>query len=221
MTAVAIFVKTPGISPLKTRLAAEIGKRQAEALYLASAHAVAEVATDAQIGPVYWAVAEKAAVDHPEWQGRPVIEQGEGGLGRRMCRVHTALANRHGSCILLGADAPQIRTSGLREADQWLQQDTSRLAIGPASDGGFWLFGANRSIATTKWEQVSYSRSDTGKHFRAAMERLGDWLELETLTDLDTGPDIVQLRLELEQLPVLQPRQAELLDTLLLAGNAA
>ena len=35
--AIAVFVKTPGLSPVKTRLAAKLGKATAEAFHLASA----------------------------------------------------------------------------------------------------------------------------------------------------------------------------------------
>jgi glycosyltransferase A (GT-A) superfamily protein (DUF2064 family) len=44
MTALAIFVKTPGLSPVKTRLAEGIGQARAEAFYRLAVDAVAEVA---------------------------------------------------------------------------------------------------------------------------------------------------------------------------------
>ena len=44
---VAIFVKTPSLSAVKTRLWPGIGRRNAEALYLSSAQAVASVAMQA------------------------------------------------------------------------------------------------------------------------------------------------------------------------------
>ena len=40
--AIAIFVKTPGLSPVKTRLAVKLGQKVAEEFHLTSAQAVAE-----------------------------------------------------------------------------------------------------------------------------------------------------------------------------------
>ncbi|HEV8692715.1 MAG TPA: hypothetical protein VGQ93_00795, partial [Lysobacter sp.] len=59
----AIFVKTPGYSPVKTRLAADCGRAYAEAWYRRAAAAVASVAkiaADREGIAVYWAVAEPA-----------------------------------------------------------------------------------------------------------------------------------------------------------------
>jgi hypothetical protein len=41
--AIAIFVKTPGVSPVKTRLAANLGQENAEAFHLASSRAVESI----------------------------------------------------------------------------------------------------------------------------------------------------------------------------------
>lgn len=63
ITAIAIFVKTPGLSPVKTRLAATLGKMVVEAFHLQAAHTVAAVLS--QLAPaarVYFAVAEAEAL---------------------------------------------------------------------------------------------------------------------------------------------------------------
>ena len=212
MTAAAIFVKTPGLSPLKTRLAAEIGSVAAERWYLHAATAVAEVASAADLAAVYWAVAEPEALDHPTWANLPCLEQGTGGLGARMARVHSWLVERHGSALLLGADAPQLDPDWLNESARWLKSARPRLCLGPAHDGGFWTFGANRVIPEPHWRAVDYSQSDTRVAFERVMRDFGSWTCLPTLTDVDRAVDLDQMAIELRQLPKLLPGQRALLD---------
>ena len=213
--AIAVFVKTPGYSPLKTRLAKHTGSAFASSWYAIAADAVASVACEAaqMTGAiVYWAVAEESAVDAPCWDGLPVIAQGTDDLGTRMHRVHTALVEKHGSAILLGADAPQLDAGVVRQSLLWLHEDRARLCIGPAHDGGFWLFGANRPIALQRWLGVPYSAADTALRFCAALEGCGDWLSLARLTDVDTTRDLQPCMDEIRSLPSIEPAQQRLLD---------
>ncbi len=211
MTAAAIFVKTPGLSPLKTRLARDLGQTAAEQWYLHAAAAVAEAAAAAGLEAVYWAVAEPEAVDHETWRGLPCLPQGAGSLGARMARVHRAMQERHGAGLLLGADAPQLDPDWLRTASQWLNSAQPRLCLGPARDGGFWTFGANISISENRWCAVPYSQADTRARFEQAMAGLGKWHFLPDLTDVDTASDLVQLGTELAALPAPLPEQARLM----------
>ena len=88
--ALAVFAKTPGRTPAKTRLAATVGTEAAEAFYERSLAATAAVAdTAAATGPVavIWAVAEPEALGDPIWAGRRTVGQGTGGLGDRLHTV--------------------------------------------------------------------------------------------------------------------------------------
>jgi uncharacterized protein len=222
--ALAIFVKTPGHSPVKSRLAATVGVAIAEAWHRHAAAAVAEVAAAAARvdgAEVYWAVAERAAVGSDAWPHFPHLAQGEGGLGARMGRVHAALVRRHGHGLLLGADTPQLATADLAAALRWCAAPDAHQAIGPASDGGFWLYAGNRPTAIARWEAVSYSRSDTAPAFRTAFADRGDWLELPTLTDVDHGADLAAMRRELAALADPLPAQRALADWLTATFAAA
>ncbi|GAB6194909.1 TIGR04282 family arsenosugar biosynthesis glycosyltransferase [Lysobacter xanthus] len=211
--AVAIFVKTPVLSSVKSRLWPAIGRQTAEALYLLSAEAVASVACEArQSRPLepYWAVAEPEALDGDAWADLAHVPQGEGGLGERMASVHGALLERHGAALLIGADAPQITADHLRSAAGWLAAPGPRLVIGRADDGGFWLFGANVAIPTHAWTSVAYSCDDTAEAFRAAVGDVGLWRELPVLRDLDTEPDLTPVLEALDALPAATPSQRRL-----------
>lgn len=194
--AIAIFVKTPGLSPVKTRLGAGIGRRIAEEWHRRAAACV-QVTASASDLPVYWAIAETEGMQHEMWPGLPRLAQGSGGLGARMATVHTELIRRHGAGILIGADLPQIEARHIDAAVGWLSADSPRHVLGPARDGGFWLFGANRALPRSAWESVAYSRDDTAREFIAAVDASA-WEILEPMTDLDQAKDLPAVLRELQ-----------------------
>ena len=222
MSAIAIFVKTPGLSAIKTRLAETIGSQTAEQWHRLAAQATAEVAVASEIGPVYWAVAEPEGTNHMLWRHLPHLVQSAGGLGERMATIYNALIETHGRAILLGADTPQIDPASLRKAAQWLNVSQARQVIGPATDGGFWLYGGNRSACEHLWGQVAYSQSDTLEQFQYAMSEQGDWLRLDQKTDVDRAKDLSCASQALIDLATPSPTQARLiqwLEQVTLAGN--
>jgi rSAM/selenodomain-associated transferase 1 len=222
----AIFVKSPSLSPVKTRLGKDVGRLRAEAFHLSSAEAVASVAQqypDPLQLTAYWAVAEARALRLSAWSDLPRLAQGEGGLGERMARVYRLLLGRHDCALLVGADAPQLTVELLRQAVEWLSQSGPRLVIGPAQDGGFWLFGGNCPLPCHAWKQVAYSRPDTLRQFVAAMQASGQWLELDVLADVDRGCDLATVREQLQQLATptaAQQRLTKWLEDCASAGGA-
>lgn len=211
--AIAIFVKTPGFSPIKTRLALELGDECARRFHLLSAAAVASVAQRAQGMhgmSVYWAVAEPELEALAQWNEFPVLAQPPGGLGERMARVHAQLVERHGFGILIGADTPQLATHHLEQARQWLSAPAPRIALGRALDGGFWLFGANVAPPLAAWDAVQYSMADTAAALYSRMQDLGTWQELPALADADHVRDLPAVVQALDALPGATPEQQEL-----------
>lgn len=215
MTAgLAIFVKTPSHSPVKTRLAATIGARAAMEFHRLSACAVAEVAQTAGDGlEPYWAVAERAALDDPSWRNLPRLWQGEGSLGERLHRIYAQLLARHKRVLLVGADAPQITPDLLRGALGTLQDDAG-FVLGGARDGGFWLFGGNAPIAREVWCGIRYSRADTAAQLRKALPLRERTDALPVLADVDTAHDLAPLAEALSSLPAPCPAQRGLLQWL-------
>lgn len=214
MSGIAIFVKTPGRSPVKSRLAAERGRAWTEDWYRRAAAAVAAVASDAgrRAGATaYWAVAEDAAIAADDWAGLPAIAQGDGDLGARMARVLATLVARHGRGLLLGADAPQVSPALLCDALGWLDDASPRLVLGSARDGGFWCVGANVAPPEAAWTGVEYGTGDTGRAFRAALAPYGAWCELPMLTDADHAADLPLVLAELTALPAPLAAQQDLI----------
>lgn len=194
----AIFVKTPGHSPLKTRLANTIGSQRATQFHLLAAAAVAAVATRAQddmptLAP-HWAIAEAGALDAQEWASLPGIAQGEGDLGARMGHVTDSLLAKFDAALLLGADAPQIEPGDIRAAMHALA--TQQHVIGPSEDGGFWLFATRGKVPNEAWSATPWSQPDTAARFCQALG--ADPVEasvarLRTLRDADTAEDLAPL----------------------------
>ncbi|NOQ14429.1 MAG: DUF2064 domain-containing protein [Methyloprofundus sp.] len=213
--AIAIFVKTPGISPVKTRLAATLGRESAEAFHLAASRSVSAVTQSlSQLADIksYYAVAEESALNHGYWDDLPCLWQGEGGLGERMAHIYQTLLREHDFVILVGADIPQMTVAELLNAVTWLPHDEqARLAFGPSVDGGFWAFGGNCPVPQKLWTGVVYSKADTGAQFFNKIEQLGDVKTLTALRDVDEVSDLPPLRDALLNLADPLPEQHELM----------
>jgi rSAM/selenodomain-associated transferase 1 len=208
MTAVAIFVKTPALSPVKTRLAAGIGAPAAQHFYLAAATAVASVVRSCgTVLSPYWAVAEPQT---NAWCDFPTICQGDGDLGERMRRVYDQLLAIHGAALLIGADAPQITAEQLIAAANALQSGAAPYVLGPAKDGGFWLLGGRQPMPITAWRDTPWSQPNTLAIFTRALDQAGQHTLLDTLTDIDRPTDLADLRHDLARLIKPTPEQMAL-----------
>lgn len=219
--ALAVFLKTPGLSPLKTRLAAGIGREAAERWYLLAADAVIAAAQTTPGIALHLALAEADDAAIAFWRTRyPDLArdaftlQGEGELGERMARVHGALLRRHDAAMLIGADAPQIAPGDLAAARDWLAAGEPRLCMGPARDGGFWLVGANRPLPRSAWTAPRYSTPSAAAEFRAAAEGIGTWRALRELTDVDEADNLTSALNELDALDTPLPAQSRLIQSM-------
>ncbi len=203
-TAAAIFVRTPGLSVIKSRLAAQIGTDAAEELYslaLGCARELAAGLKDAGLH-VVWAVAEEEGVTHPLWRetGLPAMHSGTGGLGECLHNVYSQLRAEADTVLLLGSDAPQLTAACLRPA--W-EQATSAYAVGPSPDGGFYLFAGREDIDAAAWREVEYSTATTLQQLE---QRLA--VPLERLAAEPDFDDVDSLREVIARMPA-QPTAAQ------------
>lgn len=192
--AVAIFVKTPSLSPVKTRLAVGIGTEAALEFYQLSLSSVRETVQLASLSP-YWAVAEEDGLSDPLWQGLTALWTGEGGLGERQHHIYETLLQKHDRVLLIGADAPQISKDILEQASVAL--DTNDFVIGPARDGGYYLFGGRVSTEQKIWTSVPWSTSITRERLEAVLPSKS--IHLQMLTDVDTKDDLDFIAQEMPQ----------------------
>lgn len=220
------FAKTPGFSPLKTRLARTRGTLFAEEFYRLSVACTAEVLTRLRAKhngvEVQWLLAEQKADKHPFWQKPelslgPVQFQAEGGLGERLDSAFKNNFLPGFGLGVLGTDLPQLSVSLLEKALVALSTHAD-VVIGPARDGGFYLLVTRVPIKTEIWKKVIYSTKSTRQQLIAQLNPLGRVELLETLTDIDEEGDlkwaIAELKL-LAETEGLLPSQALLLEFLL------
>lgn len=213
--ALAIFVKTPGLSPVKTRLAAGIGAQAALHFHKLAAAATAEVAQycESWLKP-YWAIAEAGPAAVARWPGFAAIHQGDGDLGERLHAVYAQLLARHDRVLLIGADAPQLTVGLLHAALSVLDDARTPFVIGDAGDGGFWLFGGRQPVPRTLWTGVQYSQADTASDLRRGLAPNGTIGTIARLSDVDSVDDLPMLRVALRALTDPFPAQGRLLEWL-------
>lgn len=213
--ALAIFVKTPGLSPVKTRLAAGLGITDATRFYELAAAATAAVAhrCQATLTP-YWAIAEAGPAAAAAWPDFAQVEQGDGDLGDRLHHVYAALQARYDRVLLIGADAPQLTPCLLRAALAMLDDADQPFVLGEASDGGFWLFGGRAPIPKSVWCTVRYSQPHTAFELRALLAPHGNMASAPMLADVDNASDLPLLANALAALPDPVPAQRDLLGWL-------
>ncbi|MCG6117079.1 MAG: DUF2064 domain-containing protein [Aquimonas sp.] len=223
----ALFVKSPGRSPVKSRLWPLLGRSEAEALYLdcvESVHEAVQPLQDEGLLQAYWAVAEAERDGAPfaPWTTLPVLMQGEGALGLRMARVYNALLLRHEAAVLIGTDLPQLRSLQLRQALQVLFGGGFDLTLGPSEDGGFWLVGGRTRLPLEIWTAPRYSTPQALADFRGGLPTNLRVATVERLCDLDEPADVETVAGAMRLLPELSPAQQRVsrrLDAALGSGS--
>lgn len=213
--AIAIFVKTIGLSPVKTRLAKDIGKDKAHSFYQYSKACVEAAASEASNQhssniDIIWAIAEKEAMHHREWAAHNRIHQGSGSLGERLHEVYHQLLQTYDFVLLLGADSPQISPKQIREAADHLLEASNSYVIGPSVDGGFWLFGGCKELSLSSWMAVPYSQNNTYSTLLKQLDSDAGLCQLDLVQDVDFYEDLISLKKQFASMDSLLPSQADL-----------
>lgn len=203
---VVVLGREPLPGRVKTRLAAGVGPDAAALIYRELLEHALEVATSVD-ADVTLALAE------PPLRGfRPPLDvaveiQAAGDLGHRMA---AAVARRfeegYDRVVLIGSDCPACAPGHLEEAFAVLEK--TPVALGPASDGGYWLIGL-REPAPEVFDGIVWSTPEVLEQTRERLRDLElEWRELETLADLDTGEDLERLLDDAIPLPLVRRLRA-------------
>lgn len=221
--AIAIFVKTIGFSPVKTRLAQSIGKFWAEVFYSESVNVTQSkirLIQNTQL-EAYWAVAEKEALSENYWAQFKNISQGDGGLGDRLNLVYKSLLKKHGFTILIGADSPHINVGYILKTIRILILNPNSFVIGKCMDGGFYLFAGNKPVPKDIWCSINYSSETTASELEIKLKSLGSVFEIENSFDVDTFDDLKKLEQYYTNLEVnlIEKKIKELTSEIILQNN--
>jgi glycosyltransferase A (GT-A) superfamily protein (DUF2064 family) len=175
------MAKAPRAGVVKTRLCPPCTPHDAAAV-AASALADTLDAALATDRPVV------LALDGPPgpWERRDlrVVAQVGATFAERLAR---AWAHLPAGGVQIGMDTPQCTPALLLLALDAVHEHGS--ALGPATDGGWWLIGLERPHPMV-FERVVMSTPTTGRDQLRRMRALGlSPAQLPTLTDIDTWPD--------------------------------
>ncbi len=179
------MLKAPRPGYVKTRLAREVGVREAARIYRQLVEHQIRQLPEGWPVEVHYAPAD-AHTEIKNWLGdqHTYHPQSEGDLGARMsAAMQTAFQRGASSVILLGGDCPAITTMLLETVGQKLIEND--VVIGPTKDGGYYLFGT-KSLNTFLFQGISWS---TDQVFSQTMEKIATQeltvSILEILSDID------------------------------------
>ena len=182
---ILIYAKPPRIGLAKTRLAKSLGsavsaRRIATALQAKTLRAALNKAWDT----VLYTAPDKE-LDNSLGGIWPLHlerrSQGPGSLGDRLSKGLREAAP--GPVLFIGSDAPDISTALIRQAIRELSRHDA--VFGPAQDGGFWLFGINKS---TRTKSPFYGVRWSGPH---AMEDV--WANLPIDATIGVLPQLMDI----------------------------
>jgi len=188
----AVFARAPVVGRVKTRLAREIGAREAAALYQRLGRRVVA----ASVGPGYrtivWFTPSTARTAVRVWlEGLGVSDfraQTDGGLGTRLVHAFGRLFGEgDGAVVVIGTDCPGVDRRRVAAAFAALR--SYDVVLGPARDGGYYLVGL-RAPEPALFRAIPWSTHDVTRATRARAGALGlSCRLLAPLRDVDTAGD--------------------------------
>jgi uncharacterized protein len=185
---VAVFLKAPRPGTVKTRLAAEIGDRQALRLYRVMASRTLSAVGETGFAATVWFAPPDALPEMRRWLGErwDLRPQASGDLGARLEAAAQAVPAGSG-WLAIGADCPRLDAELLRVAAAVVAR--GEIALGPSEDGGYYLIGGPTPLPPI-FAGIAWSTHGVLQETRARLTRGGArWRELPTLRDVDTAAD--------------------------------
>jgi len=183
-----IMVKEPRPGRVKTRLGRDIGMVPAAWWFRHQTRALIRRLEDPRWHLWLSVSPDIAGLQSRIWPAHmPRLAQGRGDLGQRMGRIFRAMPR--GPVLIIGGDIPGIQPQQIHHA--FAQLGRHQTVFGPATDGGYWLIGMQRSgaIPATLFQNVRWSTRHAMADTIASLpgQRIGF---TKTLRDVDTAADL-------------------------------
>lgn len=188
-----IFVKNPEQGKVKTRLAQSIGDEKALKIYRTLLNKTATISSTVRSDK---AVFYSEFVDDDDlWNNyfyQKYYQEGDG-LGDRMKNAFSlAFEKGYNQVLIIGSDCYELTSAIIEQAFELL--DEKEVAIGPASDGGYYLLGMHKLhkelFLNKKWSSENVLL-DTLLDLK---EKNISYGLLETLSDVDYEEDLASLK---------------------------
>lgn len=193
---VALLARSPQLGRVKTRLAAELGAEKALRLHESMLTLMcSRLGAWAPGAVTLWVDKDP---DHPfvaDLANRyelPVQVQCAGDLGSKISFALNTELTAGGSALVVGADCVGLNRGDLVDAAYALKNG-SDLALGPATDGGYYLLGLGRERPRL-FDSVEWGTETVYRQTLKNAEALGLRVtELPVRSDLDRIEDLKQL----------------------------
>ncbi len=209
-----VFTRFPELGKVKTRLVSTLGNETATSIHTALARKTFETLrrfrarTNIDIDiEVHFAGGDIAGMSEVFGSDFTYIPQHTGDLGERLLAAsRAAFASGVEQLAIIGTDCPWLTTEHLSGAFQHL--GNRKAVLGPATDGGYYLIGLNRSVSDQRASgalQRVFTGIDWGSEQVLSQTKTAfrtnrwQYKTLEPLSDVDFAQDLVGLRSELNR----------------------
>lgn len=192
--AIICFTRIPLPGKTKTRLMPLLSGEQCAALHTAFLRDIAAVCSqiDAALFTAYTPDGEPKPLSDI-FPGNTVLFPQEGNdIGSRMANaLSRVFVQGYDACILIGADLPLLTAEHLSAAFEALKSHD--MALGPTSDGGYYLIGLRRPCPAV-FENQQYSTASVYENTLAAAHAAGlSCCAAPPCDDTDTPEDLLKL----------------------------
>ncbi|MGB7786015.1 MAG: TIGR04282 family arsenosugar biosynthesis glycosyltransferase [Salinimicrobium sp.] len=191
-----VFTRNPELGKVKKRLAADIGDASALRLYKFLLQHTFEVVKKLSVEK--WVCYSEEIPQQDLWDKgdfQKKVQQGKG-LGERMENsFFEAFEEGYEKVVIIGSDLYDLQEEDLKKA--FLALDTCDYVIGPASDGGYYLFGMkslNSQVFRNKnWGTATVLQDTLQDLKNEKLTMLDVRNDIDTLHDLEAHPELRQI----------------------------
>ena len=189
-----VFTRYPKPGTTKTRLAKALGDFEAAAIQKKlTEYTILQVAKLMTLYPVsvsiYFDGGSREKIKKWLGPGYSYRDQGGGDLGQRMANAFAeAFKRNYKKIVIIGTDCPYLKAGHMKQAFDSLRQKD--LALGPATDGGYYLIGLSRNEKSL-FKNISWGTDAVlAETLNIAAERGLSIDLLDTLSDVDRPEDL-------------------------------
>ena len=177
-----VFLKSPQLGFVKTRLAIDVGAERALSIYhwLVEYTLIQAEKVDAELHLYF----NNMPADNLNFRQRNIKLQKGDDLGDKMINALMDFKN-NGLVVLIGSDCPEIIPEIIEEAYEALSRHD--VVLGPAFDGGFYLIGIN-NIPENIFQDIEWGSSTVYETLTNNLNHLSVH-KLKTLGDIDSVDD--------------------------------
>jgi rSAM/selenodomain-associated transferase 1 len=193
---VIVFARAPLPGRAKTRLIPRLGPWGAARLQSRLTERALRTAIASHCGPVELHCTPRTGHGYflraRRELGIRLEEQSGRDLGERMHHALAAALRKHRYAILVGVDAPDLRSTDIARALRHLRSGND-MVFAPAEDGGYALVGCRRAPRPV-FEHVAWGGDEVWRQTVIRLERLRlRWRALRMVWDIDRPEDLARM----------------------------